>query len=80
MWIRSQDRKKIIKCEDIEISGTDIVNITRYGVAKLGKYSIEEKALKVLDMIEQSVSGFLDEKVAQFYNYGIFQMPTDEEV
>ena len=71
MWIRSQDKKVLIKCEDIEISGTDIVNITRYGVAKLGKYSTEEKALKVLDKISHYVV---------HHPLACYQMPTDEEV
>ena len=57
MWVRSQDKKVLMKCEDIEISGTNIVNITRYGVAELGKYSTEEKALKVLDMLEKHIDG-----------------------
>ena len=82
MWVRSQDKKRLTNVEDVRIleQNNGDYNIWGNNNCNLGKYSTEEKALKVLDMIEQSVSGFIDEEVAEFYQYGIFQMPQDSEV
>ena len=90
MWIRSQDKRTLIKFEDIEISGTEIVTIARYGVAKLGIYSTEEKALKVLDMIEKIIDEQEEFKAQGEERKGnnsyrrmikfVFQMPQDDEV
>ena len=70
IWIRSQDKEKLIKCEDIQISGTDIVNFTRYGVVELGKYSTKEKALKVLDEIDDFAA----------MGCYLYRLPQDDEV
>lgn len=84
MWIRGQLRKGLVKADNFIIKetekGFEITTVYSYCTIVHGIYSTQEKALKVLDMIEQSVSGFTDEEAAQFYNYGVFQMPTDEEV
>jgi hypothetical protein len=47
-------------------------NKNRY---KLGKYSSEAKAMKVLDMIQES---YTNEKVAQILSYGLRMVPTEE--
>lgn len=83
IWIRSQDKEKLIKCEDIQISGTDIVNFTRYGVVELGKYSTKEKALNVLDMIQECIESNNSHHNSQWDStphlvYNVFQMPQDE--
>lgn len=67
MWIRSQDRKILTEVHDLYI---DDVNQIWNGLL-LGKYSSEEKALLVLDMIE---------KVAMYSGNTLFQMPADNEV
>mgnify|MGYP000189614706 CR=1 FL=1 len=67
MWIRSQDRKILTEVHDLYI---DDVNQIWNGLL-LGKYSSEEKALLVLDMIE---------KVAMYSGNTLFQMPADDEV
>lgn len=68
MWIRSQDRKILTKIDDLAIDGANQI----WGdCCLLGKYSSEEKALLVLDMIE---------KVSMYPGNTLFQMHTDDEV
>ena len=99
MIIRSQDREKIVNLNnitriDIE-NGRDGMNVwaSNMGITSLlGTYSTEEKAIKVLDMIQQEYG-------RHFYGQGgqmatadiyiqpfafippkVFQMPQDSEV
>lgn len=68
MWIRSQDRKILTEVHDVEVdSGFKV-----WGSGMLiGEYSTEEKALKVLDRIEELIQ----------HQYKLtFQMPQDDEV
>lgn len=76
MWIRSQNKKYLINCKNLGIRKM----LNKYVVAlisecadfyTLGSYSTEEKALKVLDEI-QNRKEYLYPKA--------FQMPQDYEV
>lgn len=68
MWIRSQDRKLLLKANDILISNGSQIYI---GCYLFGTYSTEEKALKVLDRIEELIEN----------QCGLtFYMPADEDV
>lgn len=71
MWVRSQDRKKLTEIHDLDI---DDINQIWDGSSLLGKYSTEEKALKVLDQIQYNMELFEHELTM------VFQMPTDTEV
>ena len=53
MWIRSQDRKILTEIHNLDID--DIGQIWD-GSSLLGKYSTEEKALKVLNGIQNAIS------------------------
>lgn len=68
MWIRSQDRKILTEIHNLDI---DDINQIWDGSSLLGKYSSEEKALLVLDMIE---------KVAMYSGNTLFQMPADDDI
>ncbi len=68
MWIRSKDGKILTEIHNLDI---DDINQIWDGSSLLGKYSSEEKALKVLDEIQKRTE-YLDPKV--------FQMPQDWEV
>ena len=77
MWIRSQDRKALLNVNQVLISPS--VDGSIYYINDslgeesnvLGIYTSEEKALKVLDAIEESLE----------YPYNeVFEMPQDEEV
>ena len=91
IWIRSQDRRTLIKSEDIQISGTSLITMIKYSVIELGIYSSIEKTLKVLNMMENFINN-LERYVIESDNYSdvhslrkvttnsIFQMPLDNEV
>lgn len=82
MIIRSQDKTKIINfnttCE-IYKQGFEIWLNTYNGISKIGMYSTEEKAIKVLDMI-QSAYVELNLNYPQYVANGYFEMPQDSEV
>ena len=68
MWIRSQDKKILTEIHDVEIDSANQI----WGSGSLiGEYSTEEKALKVLDEI-QNRTEYLCPKA--------YQMPQDEDV
>lgn len=71
MWVRSQDRNILTEIHDLDI---DDINQIWDGSSLLGKYSTEEKALKVLDQIQYNMELFEHELTM------VFQMPTDNEV
>jgi len=90
MIIRSQDKRIIanldncMRIEVIECDGYFAIGSyesTRY--ARLGHYSTEEKAIKVLDMIQSAYSKSFEEErnnyIGHRYNV-VFQMPQDSEV
>lgn len=85
MWIRSQDKKTLTKISDLDIDGANQI----WGCCSLlGKYSSEEKALKVLDDIQKFISDkqycVIDKAPRGSYvlNKGVYvyQMPQDDEV
>ena len=84
MWIRSQDRKTLVNADKFSVSKEHemfrIYSVNYF----LGEYSTEEKALKVMDMIEEAIiyceammnidTIFFDERKI------VFQMPKDSVV
>ena len=85
MWIRSQDRKILTKIDDLAIDGANQI----WGdCCLLGKYSSEQKALRVLDEIQKFISDkqycAIDNVTRKSYilNKGVhvFEMPKDEDV
>lgn len=85
MWIRSQGRKILTEIHNLDI---DDINQIWDGSSLLGKYSTEEKALKVLDDIQKFISDkqycAIDKAPCGSYvlNKGVYvyQMPQDEDV
>lgn len=86
MWIRSQDRKKLIEIHDVTIYHDKQIWA---GCSFIGEYSTEEKALEVLDKIQTSIMTehqFYTEDVNCIGKYftkeykEIYQMPQDDEV
>lgn len=95
MWIRSQDRKLLINVDNVCVSKMgykDYVEISQIGEQfnyRLGRYSSEEKALKVLDEIQTCIMTehqFRIDELNCTRNYfgkeykEIYQMPQDEDV
>lgn len=76
LWIRSQDKETLIKCNSFSLTIDNRI-ITKYKYVDgyeyyecLGTYSSKEQALKVLDLIQKELEMNLD----------VFQMPQDSEV
>lgn len=73
MWIRSQDNellKNVNTIEIIKFDGEKYTTILGNG-CHLGVYSTKEKALRVLDWIQNQI---------EYKNVEVHQMPQDEEV
>lgn len=73
MWIRSQDKEELRNVNDIEIikfDGEKYTTILGDG-RHLGVYSSREKALMVLDWIQNQI---------EYKNVEVHQMPKDEDV
>ena len=79
MIIRSQNKMFIINFGQVDtvclggVEGKSVITFTDAQVVTLGEYSTQEKAIKVLDMIEQ-------EYKIELYKNKVFQMPQDSEV
>ena len=86
MWIRTQDKTQLIKSEYITIYGNVIKAVcsdTSY--ITLGEYSSQEKALKVLDMIQNCIEHNSSHQNSGWDStphlvYDVFQMPLNSEV
>lgn len=77
MIIRSQDKKSTTTDLNLTIYEDDWTHkweITNNLGMELGSYSTEEKAIKVLDMIEDAVRNIA------FTDGVVFRMPQDSEV
>lgn len=93
MWIRSQTKNALVNINFIRIINDGnyclICGATIYGYDyELGFYSTEEKAMKVLDMIQNAITGtrfeftdiVRDCDLAGIEIHNVFKMPKDEEV
>lgn len=89
--IRSQNREELVEARRIYIMGICDYYIvcceSEFGSNRIGKYSTKEKALKVLDMIQEHICN----KIGMYFHlnkgYGDgyectepFEMPQDSEV
>lgn len=90
MWIRSQDKSRLIKAKNVieiidqgHVLSTDFSFKWRIYVnqVKVGEYSSEEKALKVLDDIQREILKIMSNGTTfGFEPPKIFLMPQDDEV
>lgn len=87
MWIRSQDKEMLLNCEGFDILDEDTVWIIYGCNTALATYSTEEKALKVLDMIEKHLNSqgkIVKKSMGNYFisdvKLNVFQMPQDEEM
>ena len=90
MWIRSQDKKILTEIHDVEIdSGFKILGSGML----IGEYSTEEKAIRVMDMIQKQIASRSESyelvrpilKSDRFSPYWkkreiVFNMPEDTEI
>lgn len=79
MWVRSQDKTRLIKAKYVRVNGSDVEVLWGNMICTLvGRYSTEEKASKVLDMIQEHIKSMFV-GTGMFMGYP-FQMPQDSEV
>ena len=58
LWIRSQDRKNLLKCDDIAVNGRCVVGYFDRNIIyerDLGLYGTRKRALEVLDEIQNAI-------------------------
>ena len=88
MWVRSQNKERLIKVKDFTVDGNSIttqINDNYIDYITLGVYSTKEKALKVMDMIQRTI---IQNEIVYAHefsgsgvrDYDIFRMPQDSEV
>lgn len=58
LWIRSQDKKVLIICSKLYVGGTYGNEIIEEDMCSLGKYRSKERALEVLDEIDEFIDLF----------------------
>lgn len=64
LWIRTQDKIRLVKVDKILIKDSDIGN---YEVGLLGTYKTKERAIEILDEIQEKIECYLDDKLAYVY-------------
>lgn len=91
IWIRSQDKDDLFYAKIVEIcERKNDYDVLLNGIEK-GRYSSKEKAIKVIDMINEKIE--MNEAIKIIGNIGlnylesngihynfVFQMPQDDEV
>ena len=75
MWIRSQYKEILTNCNVFYIDEINSSYTIEGNIGVLGSYSTKEKAMKVLDMLEEQIDYYSKENF-----YIVFQMPLDSEV
>lgn len=92
MWIRSQDKKYFIEVNAFEIKRTgNVYFVIGYHTENsnddiywyFGNYSSEEKAIKVLDMIQEKImhgNRLIKKDKYDLRIDAVFEMPKEDEV
>ncbi len=90
IWIRSQDKKILIKSNNIQVCNSDCKWLILTHGNIVATYSSKEKALKVLDMIQENIVRKEELKmlcqICDRSNFTVnldgcvFEMPQDDEV
>ena len=85
MRVRNQDKTILIKLDYILVIKNEIRTTNSDGfLITIGEYSSQEKALKVLNMIQKAIeynNSHQNARIGRPYiEYNVFQMPLDSEV
>ena len=92
MWVRSQNKEVLINANGVRIVYEDtyciVCDYYDGELYYLGEYSTKEKALKVMDMIQNAITGtrfeftdiVRDCDLAGIEIHNVFNMPQDSEV
>lgn len=89
LWIRSQDKKVLISCRKLCVSGTYGNEIIENDIGSLGIYKSKERALEVLDEIQYKIKNMYIlencklpkksciERSLAMDNFNIYEMPKE---
>ena len=84
MWIRSQDKKQLVNVNDLYIATRSIGYCISTGKGNdLASYLSEEKAIKVLDMIQEKImygNRLIKKDKYDLRIDAVFEMPKEDEV
>lgn len=87
MLIRSQDKKTLVNLDNTNAiciyEGDTGFTVDAWGVSidyEIGEYSTEEKAIKVLYMIQEQYASYSLRWGMDCSSFAVFQMPQDSEV
>ena len=86
MWIRSQDRLRLVNANAIYINACNHKEILASIAGsdggtddfRMGTYAAEERAMQVLDEIQQNVCTARAEEITAYFSrtdHGVFNMP-----
>lgn len=80
MWIITQNKEDLIKCQKISIIGPDkdvylLVELTNDNYIELGIYKSRERALEVLDEIQKLLIALPRTEIP--FNDVVYQMPEE---
>ena len=75
LWIRSQDKRHLIKADYVSIMENNIINVASSGWDyDVAKYKSEERALEVLDEIQHKLITLCDSMNRHLY---VYEMPKE---
>lgn len=84
LWIRSQDKRHLIKANYVSIMENNIINVASSGWDyDVAKYKTKERALEVLDEIQKYIAdSFSQSEALQFFGSKpkskvVYQMPNE---
>lgn len=78
LWIRSQDRKKLMKVDEVKIETVKDGNTFIYSHATdLGTYKTKERALEVLDEIHRLIKSATNPSNMIFPTAITYEMPLE---
>ena len=84
LWIRSQDKELLVKVKDIELGNFDEEKcLVANNLQNIGKYKTKERALEVLDEIQEAQLGNYhyrcpsNVKASNNENTIVYEMPHD---
>ena len=77
LWIRSQDKRTLLKANRIDVDDIDIIcwdNDYRCSETYMGKYKTQKRALEVLDEIQEILNTFEPKNMARMI---VYEMPEE---
>jgi len=78
MWIRTQDRAGLIDAKDFRFTcsiGYNMIQSSNFGT--IGEYATKERALQVLDEIQETLTTQLRDAINRYEITCVYEMPKE---